>query len=357
MQGEADFDVQIPKNITRFDSVHVPTDDSELLKTLRPDPSILSESITIMRKISRRSSNLSFSSTNDDNYLDELEIDPSKIARGELISHGFSAEVFKASWKGTEVALKELHWNSKLPEKKVEAFRKELTMMLKFRHPNLVLLMGAVTRTLPYSLILEYCSGGTLFDLVHKKQLVDLSWRQRMKILLDVAKAVNYLHHLTPVVIHRDLKSLNVLLAEKVADEYDTPIAKVADFGLSTWAPFTAHGGVDPDESCQSLVGTYHWMAPEVIQTKPYNERIDSYAFGIILFEVCSRSIPYENSQLNPLELSRAVTQGLRPDASRIDANCPTSIRNLMMKCWSAIPYDRPSFDTILDTLKAATCQ
>jgi serine/threonine protein kinase len=56
-----------------------------------------------------------------------------------------------------------------------------------------------------------------------------------MKITIDIAKAVNYLHHLSPVVIHRDLKSLNVLLAEEVADEYDTPIAKVADFGLSTW--------------------------------------------------------------------------------------------------------------------------
>ena len=77
-----------------------------------------------------------------------------------------------------------------------------------------------------------------------------------MKILIDIAKAVNYLHHLTPVVIHRDLKSLNVLLLEQVADQYDTPIAKVADFGLSTWAPFTTPGG-DPDESCQSLVVSF----------------------------------------------------------------------------------------------------
>ena len=177
-----------------------------------------------------------------------------------------------------------------------------------------------------------------------------------MKILIDVAKAMNYLHHLTPVVIHRDLKSLNVLLLEHVADQYDTPIAKVADFGLSTWAPFTGHGE-DPDESCQSLVGTYHWMAPEVIQSKPYNERVDSFAFGIIIFEITSRTVPYSDLQLNPLELAKAVTEGLRPDISKVDPECHPTVIDVMLKCWSAMPFDRPSFDSILDSLKSATTQ
>ena len=353
MADEKILHVNLPRHQTRFDTIH--TCDSVHDEREGSASPLLNESISILRKISRRSSTFSLSSSNEESYLDELEVDPGKITRHELISHGYSAEVFKASWKGTEVALKELHWNSKLPEKKVEAFRKELTMMLKFRHPNLVLLMGAVTRTLPYCLILEYCSGGTLFDFLHKRHTVEISWRQRMKILLDIAKAVNYLHHLSPVVIHRDLKSLNVLLAEQVADEYDTPIAKVADFGLSTWAPFTNHGG-DPDESCQSLVGTYHWMAPEIIQSKPYNERIDSYAFGIILFEVTARSVPYSDSpHLPPLELAKAVTEGLRPDTSQVDEGCPPAVSKLMQRCWSPMPYDRPSFDSIIDCLKSAT--
>lgn len=234
------------------------------------------------------------------------------------------------------MVLKELHWKSRLPEKKADAFRKELTLLVKFRHPNLVLVIGAVTRTLPYSLVLEFCSGGTLFDLLHKRPLVNISWRQRMKITLDIAKAVNYLHHLSPVVIHRDLKSLNVLLAEEVADEYDTPIAKVADFGLSTWAPFTTPGRA-PDESCQSLVGTYHWMAPEVIQSHPYNDRIDAYAFGIILFELCSRTIPYSRTNLQPLGLAKAVTKGLRPEISDVDPDFPRVLIDLMLQCWSFI--------------------
>jgi serine/threonine-protein kinase CTR1 len=100
-------------------------------------------------------------STYDESALEDLEINPKQVERGELIAHGFSAEVFKAVWKGTDVVLKELHWKSRLPEKKADAFRKELTLLVKFRHPNLVLLIGAVTRTLPYSLVLEFCSGGT----------------------------------------------------------------------------------------------------------------------------------------------------------------------------------------------------
>lgn len=342
----------------RFDTIHIESASKTTDFPRSPDASdsvsTAGDAFNILRKISRRSSNLSLMSGSDEVGLDELEIDPQTLIRGPLLAHGFSSEVYRAVWKGTDVALKELHWNSRLPEKKVEAFRKELVMMMKFRHPNLVLMMGAVTRTLPYSLILEFCSGGTLFDLLHRRPLVTISWRQRMKIILDVAKAVNYLHHLSPVVIHRDLKSLNVLLAEEVADEYDTPIAKVADFGLSTWAPFTTPG-TDPDESCQSVVGTYHWMAPEVIQSRPYNERIDVYAFGIILFEVCSRSIPYTGTSMQPHDLAMAVTKGLRPELSHVDPECPKVLVDMMLQCWSAMPFNRPSFDSIIDALKAST--
>jgi serine/threonine protein kinase len=312
-----------------------------------------SDPVTILRKLSRRSSIFSLSSTQDEETLEDLEVEPEALIQGELISRGFSSEVYKSVWKGTDVALKQLHWESRLPDQKIEAFRKELAIMMKFRHPNLVLLMGVITCRQPYSLILELCLGGSLFDLLHRRPLINLSWRQRMKILLDVAKAVNYLHHLVPIVIHRDLKSLNVLLLEKIVDEYDTPILKIADFGLSTWAPFTSPG--DPDESCQSLVGTYHWMAPEVIQSKPYNERIDIFAFGIIIFEVASRAMPYSDFQLSPLELSKAVTEGMRPDISQVDSECPLAVRDTMIQCWSALPFDRPSFDNIIENLKSAT--
>ena len=337
----------------RFESTCERTESDDLSETVA---SVFGspEGVAILRKLSRRGSTFSISSSSEEICLEDLEVNPNDIARGEQIATGFSSFVFKASWRGSEVALKELHWNDRVAVKKVEAFRKELLIMLGFRHPNLVLLMGAVTRTLPYSLILEMCCGGTVFELLHHRRLMEVSWRQRMKILLDVAKAMNYLHHCSPVVIHRDLKSLNVLLAEHVADEYDTPVAKVSDFGLSTWAPFTAFGE-DPDESCQSLVGTYHWMAPEVIQCKPYNERIDSFAFGVLMFEIASRSVPYEGSGLNPVQLARAVVEGLRPDTTRLDPKCPHPVTSLMLDCWSHNPYDRPSFDIIITRLKSAT--
>lgn len=337
----------------RFDTTCGMNDDDEISEA-GASAFAGTDGLAIFNKLTRRGSTFSLSSTADDTCLDDLEVNLKEIVKGERISTGFSAEVFSACWRGSEVALKELHWNDRLHEKKVDAFRKELLIMLRFRHPNLVLLMGAVTRTLPYSLILELCSGGTIFELLHRRRLFDLSWRQRMKILIDVAKAMNYLHLCSPVIIHRDLKSLNVLLAEHVADEYDTPVAKVSDFGLSTWAPFTSIGP-DPDESCQSLVGTYHWMAPEIIQSKPYNERIDSFAFGILVFEIASRTIPYEGSSLSPVQLARAVTEGLRPDVGKLDASCPQPVRDLMIQCWSHNPYDRPSFDVVINRLKAAT--
>ena len=317
-----------------------------------PIPSTAADSICIIRKISRRSSNLSASSILDEPSVDELEIDPSHIDRGQIIATGFSSEVFKGIWKGTDVALKELHWNDRLPEKKLESFRKELNLMFKFRHPNLVMLMGAVTKSLPRSLVLEYCCGGTLFDIVHRRRKVELSWRQRMKILLDVAKAMNYLHTSNPIVIHRDLKSLNVLLFEHVEDEYDTPIAKVSDFGLSTFVFSATH---DSDTKCQSLVGTYHWMAPEITQGKQYNEKVDSYAYAIVAYEVASRTMPYEGSPYEKYELALAVARGLRPNMSRLDKACPSAVSIIIETCWSEDPSKRMSFDRIIAKLKSAT--
>merc|ERR1719152_1008182 len=97
--------------------------------------------------------------------------------------------------------------NEQFDEDILIAFQREISVWPRVRHQNVVHFLGAVTRELPLRFVSEFCEGGSLFDLLHNCWHIPLSWAQRVKMLLDVAKAMDYLHSFNPQVIHRDLKS------------------------------------------------------------------------------------------------------------------------------------------------------
>jgi serine/threonine protein kinase len=150
--------------------------------------------------------------------------------------------------------------------------------MESLRHPNIVMFMGACTKS-PGNLaiVLEFCKNNCLWALLQDLR-IPLSWEKRLELAIGVAKGMQYLHSFNVPVLHRDLKSLNVLL-----DEYYTP--KIADFG---WTRLLA-------DKMTLKVGTFQWMAPEVILTKTYTEKADIYSFGIILWEIASREPPFKS--------------------------------------------------------------
>ena len=277
------------------------------------------------------------------------EIPPEEYRVEAKIGSGITAEVFRGTWRGTAVAIKQIKLNGRMNPKVVEAFKRELTVMVRCRHPNLVLFMGASTRVPPIRLLSEFCEGGTLFELLHNRNDVELSWRQRVKILLDVAKGLNYLHNCKPVIVHRDLKSLNLLLSEKIDDEFDTPIMKIADFGMakikanveSTAAQMTANAG------------TYHWMAPEVLGGNSYNEKVDIYSFGIVMFETLCREIPFEDTGLDGMKVAVAVSKGKRPNLEFVLESCPIDLVALMQTCWDQNPEKRPTMEQVIEKLKS----
>lgn len=276
----------------------------------------------------------------------EWEVDPTEIRLDELLGSGSTAEVYRGSWHGTDVAVKKLRVSGPLP---VE-FTREISVLLHLRHPNLVLFMGASTQGPPL-IISEYCAGGTVFALLHQRPDVPLPWNQRVKIAIDVAKGMNFLHRRQ--VVHRDLKSLNLLLAGHLASHEDLPTVKVSDFGLSrAWLPEQSKSQV----CMTSGAGTYHWMAPEVLDGQWYNEKVDVYSYGIVLFEILARRIPYDGSGLEPVSIAVAVSKGRRPDAALVPQDCPADLRFTMECCWAHCPTGRPGFDTILETLKLVQC-
>lgn len=276
----------------------------------------------------------------------EWEVDHAELRLEELLGTGSTAEVYRAGWHGTDVAVKKLRSSGQLSTE----FRREIAVLLRLRHPNLVLFMGACTQQPSALIISEFCAGGTVFALLHQKRKLALSWKQRLHFALDVAKGVNFLHRRQ--VVHRDLKSLNLLLANAVQNGDDVPQVKVSDFGLSR--VFKA----DQVAACMtSGAGTYHWMAPEVLSGQSYDEKIDVYSYGICLFEFITRRIPYEGSGLEPVSIAVAVSKGRRPDMSCIPPDCPADLRFTMECCWAHRPSGRPGFDTILETLKLVKCQ
>jgi len=155
------------------------------------------------------------------------------------------------------------------------------------------------------------------------------------KILIDVSRGINYLHSSNPVVIHRDLKSHNVLIGEHWN-------AKVADFGLckiiQSWE----------ETSKYTPCGTPKWAAPEVLRNEVYTTKADVYSFAIILWELTTRLDPFPG--MSAFELIVQVGKhGLRP-GTLADTN---PLAHLIAECWDDNPKQRPSFDRILSILDA----
>lgn len=275
-------------------------------------------------------------------------MDPSELRLEEILGCGSTADVHRGSWHGTDVAVKKLKNSNKLS---VE-FTREISVLLRFRHPNLVLFMGACIQDPPL-IVSEFCAGGTLFSLLHERHDMILPWKQRLKMAIDIAKGMNFLHR--KQVVHRDLKSLNLLLAEVVAKNEDVPAVKVSDFGLSrAWSTSAQQARA---QACMtSGAGTYHWMAPEVLDGNCYDEKVDVYSYGICLYEILARRIPYDGSGLEPVSIAVAVSKGRRPDTGMVQPDCPADLRFTMECCWAHSPSGRPGFDTILETLKFVQC-
>merc|ERR1712113_1320843 len=150
---------------------------------------------------------------------------------------------------------------------------------------------------------------------------------------------MDYLHKFQPQIIHRDLKSLNLLLAEPVLNSDTTPFVKVSDFGLSRMKDNA------PGEDWGKMTiaaGTCHWMAPEVFTASSYDHKVDVYSYSMILFEIICREIPFEEEE--PARVGQLTVTGTRPDLEAVPPDCPAVLKDLMIACWAHEPPKRPDF-------------
>eukprot|EP00438_Fugacium_kawagutii_P036841 Skav204451 [mRNA] locus=scaffold1298:274029:274958:+ [translate_table: standard] len=281
-------------------------------------------------------------------------VKPSELQILSVLGSGGHANVYKANWTrsfaaGTSsiiVAVKHLHTD--LGE--VYRERERLTMLTD--HPNLVKCMDSTLEP-PYLIVTEFLAGGSLFDLLYKRS-TKLSLWQQLKILLDVASGMRYLHEQKPCVLHRDLKSSNILFFKPFRSFSQEPFAKVADFGLSR---ATAASG---STAMTVGVGTWRWMAPEVFEPAPesdvqYSSKADVFSFGILMYEVLERRLPYSERfacDISDPRIVLYVLQGARPSIALEAKHRPAELITLMKKAWDQDPQVRPSFADLEDNLR-----
>ncbi|KAI9200732.1 hypothetical protein LWI28_012444 [Acer negundo] len=264
--------------------------------------------------------------------IDVWEIDASLLKYEYKITSRSYGDLYKGTFRSQDVAIKVL-MTEHLNENIRKEFAQEVYIMRKIRHKNVVQFIGACTKPPKLCIVTEFMSGGSMYDFLHK-QKGGFKLPSLLRVAIDVSKGMNYLHQNN--IIHRDLKAANLLIDEN-------GVVKVADFGV---ARVQAQSGVMTAET-----GTYRWMAPEVIEHKPYDHKADVFSFGILLWELLTGQLPYED--LTPLQAAVGVVQkGLRPTIPR---HTHREFTELLERCWQQDPSLRPEFSEIIELLQRLT--
>ena len=263
-----------------------------------------------MRRLTRTGSNV---------VLDDCEL-------LEQIGSGGEGTVYRALWQGTPVAVKVWHetgWG----DEQLASVCREVEVLRRLRHPHIVEFYGACTKPPHWCLVMEYAEGGTLSNLLHGPAAppdAGLPMLQLLQLSTEIASALDYLH--SARIVHRDLKPQNILLSR---DGH----AALTDFGIAKHKPgdFLTTKNIG--------AGTSAYMAPELFGGGGITERVDQYAFAVVLWEMLTGQLPWKGMAALQIIMSVAV-QRQRPP---LPHTCPRKLRALIEELWHQDPASRPS--------------
>ncbi|KAK4793772.1 hypothetical protein SAY86_024207 [Trapa natans] len=271
--------------------------------------------------------------------FDEWTLDLRRLNMGVPFAQGAFGKLYRGTYNGGEVAIKILERPENDPERAQfmeQQFQQEVMMLATLKHPNIVRFIGACSKPVVWCIVTEYAKGGSVRNFLSRRQSRAVPLRLAVKQALDVARGMAYVHGLG--FIHRDLKSDNLLINS------DKTI-KIADFGV-------ARIEVQP-EGMTPETGTYRWMAPEMIQHRPYTQKVDVYSFGIVLWELITGMLPFQN--MTAVQAAFAVVnRGVRPI---IPSDCLPILGEIMTQCWDQNPDLRPPFTHVVRMLECAEAE
>ncbi|KAL3667174.1 hypothetical protein V7S43_008111 [Phytophthora oleae] len=271
----------------------------------------------------------------NDPVLVTWRVDYDSVTLVKKIAQGAFGEVWVGQYRNTRVAVKRLI-QEQVSLAASEAFLREVKLMAWLEHPKIVQFVGvAWTKLVDMLAVIEYMDGGDLRTLLDKKSPKKLPWEEsglKLQYAQDTIDAIVYLHSLNPVIIHRDLKSRNILLDSKKG-------AKIGDFGVS--ATKRLH-------DMTAGVGTTRWLAPEIARgEEKYTEAVDIYSFGIILSELDTHQLPFADAKTNTGAAlnDMAILQGVSSGKLQVtfSPSCPRNLEALARSCMSLDPAHRPT--------------
>ncbi|CAE7675276.1 unnamed protein product, partial [Symbiodinium necroappetens] len=268
--------------------------------------------------------------------------EPEKVRYGELtfverLGKGEFGEVFRGLYLNKEVAIKQLFFDENMTELVVQDLAREIDSFRHLSHKRLVRFLGACLELPNLCLVTEYMPGGSLHHLLHvRRQKLPAS--HAMNMCIQIADGVSYLHSQTPTIVHRDLKSLNVVLDLSLN-------IKICDFGLTESMDRT-------HITKKNNGGSPRYMAPELFDSKTkITEKIDVWAMGCIFVEVCGGPLPYENITTLADLTKEMLINRRTPDIPDFIFG---SMREICSSCLSFHYEKRPSSRQAFEQLKVA---
>ncbi|EOY04477.1 Kinase superfamily protein isoform 1 [Theobroma cacao] len=271
-----------------------------------------------------------------------LLIDPKLLFIGSKIGEGAHGKVYEGRYGDRIVAIKVLHRGSTVEERTAleSRFAREVNMMSRVKHENLVKFFGACKDPLMV-IVTELLPGMSLRKYLISIRPKVLDFHVALNFALDIARAMECLH--ANGIIHRDLKPDNLLLTANQSS------VKLADFGLAREESVT--------EMMTAETGTYRWMAPELYSTvtlrqgekKHYNNKVDVYSFGIVLWELLTNRMPFEGMS----NLQAAYAAAFKQERPSLPEDISPDLAFIIQSCWVEDPNMRPSFSQIIRMLNA----
>ncbi|XP_077097456.1 LIM domain kinase 2 [Siphateles boraxobius] len=279
---------------------------------------------------------------------------PCDLIHGEILGKGFFGQAIKVTHKATGevMVMKEL---IRCDEETQKTFLKEVKVMRSLDHPHVLKFIGVLYKDKRLNLITEFIEGGTLKDFIRDKD--SFPWEQRVSFAKSIASGMTYLHSMS--IIHRDLNSHNCLV------KLDNTVV-VADFGLSRLIMEDKVKQPPPDKPTNkkrlfrridrkkryTVVGNPYWMAPEMLNGKRYDEKVDIFSFGIVLCEIIGQV--YADPECLPRTLDFGLNV-LKFIEKFLPEHCPPAFFALAVACCDLAPDNRPAFQKLEDCFEALT--
>ena len=334
-----------PPAVTASNSIaqtNIPFGNSAKPPVVVAKPTLPTSATTVFSSSSSTSSSASsgtisqpFPTKSGVSQVSSLQIIPwSDIKIGNLKGHGGYGDVYKATWHGTTVAVKQLHLKTMAPDTQ-KAFDNETQMMAQCQFPQVIKLFGVAKDGGRNGLVMEYMPKGSLYNVLHDASDT-LEWTPtRWNIALDIGRGLSYLH--VKNIIHRDLTSHNILLDERYR-------AKIADFGLARVKSETKTSSA----SQKVTTGTTRWKAPELFKKSTHCKETDVYSYGMVLCEIASREMPYGDEADEDI-VKDWIKSGDKPE---LPDTTPKGYKNVIELCYATEAAKRPTATQTVEALE-----